>query len=87
MKRFAVIALTCAFSVIMIAGLSSALITQSHSQQAQINEENTPELGKKTPYNRFHRQASLGAFQPINETYSPRTFKKTAFSIQSPIQL
>ena len=48
MKRFAVSLLICAFSVIMIAQLSSALIIQSHSKQIQINEEDTLEIGIKT---------------------------------------
>ena len=87
MKRFTVCLLTCAFSAIMIAELSSALIIQSHSQQIQINKEDIPELGIKTLKNWFHRQIDFGSFQPINDTYFPRTFKKTAFSTQSPIQL
>ena len=49
LKRFTVYLLTCAFSAILIAELSSALIIQSHSQQIQTNnEENTLELGIKT---------------------------------------
>ena len=72
MKRFAVSLLTCAFSVIMIAELSSALIIQSHSKQIQINEEDTLELGIKTPTNWFFRQVDFGIFQPIIEhLFSP----------------
>ena len=87
MKRITVCLLTCAFSAIMISELSSALIIQSHSQQVQISKEDIPELGTKTLKNRIHRQAPFGAFQPINDTYFTRTFKKTAFSTKSPIQL
>ena len=53
MKRFAVSALTCALSVIMIAELSSALIVQSHSKKIQTKEEDTPGLGIKTFYISF----------------------------------
>ena len=87
MRKFTVCLLTCAFSAIMITELSSALIFQSHSQQIQINEKDIPELGIKTIKNWFHRQIDFGSFQPINDTYFPRTFKKTVFSTQSPIQL
>ena len=87
MKKFIVCLLTCAFSAILITELSSAIIIQSHSEQIQINEEDIPELGTKTLKNWFHRQIDFGSFQPINDTYFPRTFKKTAFSTQSPIQL
>jgi hypothetical protein len=87
LKKSVVCLLTCAFSAIMISELSSALIIQSHSQQVQISKEDIPELGTKTLKIRNHRQAPLGAFQPINEAYLPRTFKKTAFSTKSPIQL
>jgi len=80
LKKSVVCLLTCAFSAIMISELSSALIIKSHSEQIQITEEDTPELGIKTPINRNHRQALLVAFQPINGTYFPRTFKKTTFS-------
>jgi hypothetical protein len=45
--------LTCAFSALLITKLSSALIIQFHSQQVQIKEEDTQELGKKTSYNRI----------------------------------
>ena len=71
----------------MISELSSAIIIQSHSEKIQISKEDIPELGIKTLKNWFHRQIDIGSFQPINVTYFPRTFKKTAFSTQSPIQL
>jgi hypothetical protein len=71
----------------MISELSSALIIKSHSEQIQIRGEDIPELGIKTLKNWFHRQIDFGTFQPINDTYFPRTFKKTAFSTKSPIQL
>jgi hypothetical protein len=87
LRKFAVCLLTCAFSAIMITELSSALIIQSHSKLFQISKEDIPELGTKTLENRNHRQTCLDTFQPINDTYLPRTFKKTAFSTQSPIQL
>ena len=88
MRKFTVCLLTCAFSAILITELSYAIIIQSHSQQIQTNnEENTLELGIKTLKNWFHRQIVFGSFQPINGTYFPRTFKKTTFSTQSPIQL
>ena len=78
MKRFAVSLLTCAFSVIMIAELSSALIVQFHSKQIQTNnEEDTLEIGIKTPVNWFFRQVDFGLFQPIIDNYLPRIFKKT----------
>jgi hypothetical protein len=79
--------LTCAFSALLIAEISSVLIIQFQSKQFETNKEDTPELGKKTPYNRNHRQARFGIFQPINSTYFPRIFKKTAISIPPPIQL
>ena len=85
MKRFAVSLLICAFSVIMITELSSALIVQSHSKQIQMKEEDTLELGIKTPINWFYRQVDLSIFQPIIDTYLPRIFKKTAVSVPSPI--
>ena len=78
MKRFAVSLLICAFSVIMITELSSALIIQFHSKQIQINEEDTLELGIKTPIKWFFRQVDFGIFQPIIDSYFPRIFKKTA---------
>ena len=87
MRKFTVCLLTCAFSAIMIAELSSALVIQSHSQQIQINEEDIPELGIKTLKNWFHRQIDFGTFQPIIDTYFPCTFKKTTFINKSPIQL
>jgi hypothetical protein len=71
----------------MISELSSALIIKSHSEQTQISKEDIPELGIKTLKNWFHRQIDIGSFQPINVTYFPRTFKKTAFSTQSPIHI
>jgi len=71
----------------MISELSSALIIKSHSEQIQINEKDIPELGIKTLKNWFHRQIDFGTFQPINNTYFPRTFKNTAFSTQSPIHI
>ena len=87
MKRFAVSALTCALSVIMVAELSSALIVQSHSKQIQTNEEDTTlELGIKTPINWFFRQVRFGTFQPIIDNYLPRIFKKTAIILQPAIQ-
>ena len=87
MKRFTVCLLTCAFSAILIAELSSALIIQSHSKQIQINEEDIPELGTKTLKNWFHRHIDFGIFQPIIDTYFPRIFKKTAIILPAPIQL
>ena len=87
MKRITVCLLTCAFSAIMISELSSALIIKSHSEQIQINEKDIPESGIKTLKNWFHRQIVFGSFQPINGTYFPRTFKKTAFSTKSPIHI
>ena len=78
LKRFAVSLLICAFSVIMIAELSSALVIQFHSQRIQINVEDTPKLGNKTTFNRNHRQAVFDSFQPINGINFPRIFKKTA---------
>jgi hypothetical protein len=71
----------------MISELSSALIIKSHSEQTQISKEDIPELGIKTLKNWFHRQIVFGGYQPLNDTYFPRTFKKTTFSTQSPIQL
>jgi hypothetical protein len=71
----------------MISELSSALIIKSHSEQTQISKEDIPELGIKTLKNWFHRQIDIGSFQPINVTYFPRTFKKTAFSTESPIHI
>lgn len=87
MKKSVVCLLTCAFSAIMISELSSALIIKSHSEQIQINEKDIPELGIKTIKNWFHRQIDFGSFQPITGINFPRTFKKTTFSSQSPIQL
>jgi len=87
LKKSVVCLLTCAFSAIMISELSSAIIIQSHSKKIQITEEDIPELFIKTLKNWFHRQIDFGSFQPINDTYFPRTFKKTVFSTQSPIQL
>jgi len=87
LKKSVVCLLTCAFSAIMISELSSAIIIQSHSKKIQITEEDIPESGIKTLKNWFHRQIDFGSFQPINDTYFPRTFKKTVFSTQSPIQL
>ena len=71
----------------MIAQLSSALIIQFHSQQIQINEEDTLEIGIKTPINWFFRQVDFGSFQPIIDTYFPRIFKKTAVILQAAIQI
>jgi hypothetical protein len=71
----------------MISELSSALIIKSHSEQFQINEEDISELSTRTLKNWFHRQIVFGSYQPLNDTYFPRTFKKTTFSTQSPIQL
>ena len=87
MKRFTVIALTCALCIIMIAELSSALIIQSHSQQIQIHEEDTLEIGIKTPIKWFYRQVDSGIFQPIISNYLPRIFKKTAVILPAAIQL
>ena len=78
MKRFTLCLLTCAFSAIMIAELSSAIIIQSNSKQIQIYKEDIPELGIKTLKNWFHRHIDFGTFQPIIDTYFPRIFKKTA---------
>ena len=86
MKRFAVSLLTCAFRVILIAELSSALIVQSQSKQIQISKEDTLELGIKTPIKWFFRQARLGTFQPIISNYLPRIFKKTAVYLQPATQ-
>ncbi len=69
----------------MISELSFALIIQSYSQQVQISKEDIPELGTKTLKNRIHRQASLGGFQPIIDTYFHRIFKKTAIIPPAPI--
>jgi hypothetical protein len=85
LKRFAVSALTCALCVILITELSSALIVQSHSKQIQINEEDIPELGTKTPIKWFYRQIDFGSFQPIIDTYFPRIFKKTTIIIPQAI--
>ena len=87
MKRFAVRLLICVFSVIMIAQLSSALIVQSHSNQIQINEEDTLEIGIKTQINWFYRQVDLGILQPIIDTYFPCIFKKSAVILPATIQL
>jgi hypothetical protein len=87
LRKFTVYLLTCAFSAILIAELSSARLIQSHSQQIQINEEDIPELGIKTLKNWFHRHIDFGSFQPIIDTYFPRAFKKTAFSKPSQTQL
>ena len=87
MKRFVISALTCALSVIMIAELSSALIIQFHSKQIQINEEDTLELGIKTPINWLFRQVDFASFQPIIDNYLPRIFKKTAVILPAPIHL
>ena len=85
MKRFAVYLLIFALCVIMIAQLSSALIVQSHSKQIQLNDEDTLELGIKTPINWFFRQVDFGTFQPIIDTYFPRILKKTAVIIPQAI--
>jgi hypothetical protein len=87
LRKITVCLLTCAFSAIMITELSSALIIQSHSQQVQIHEEDIQELGTKTLKNWFHRHIDFGIFQPIIDTYFPRTFKKTVVILPSPIQL
>jgi hypothetical protein len=71
----------------MIAELSSALIVQSHSKQIQTKEEDTLEIGIKTPVNWFFRQVDFGIFQPIIDIYFPRIFKKTAVILPAPIQL
>jgi hypothetical protein len=59
LERFTLCLLTCAFSAILIAELSSAFIIQSHSKKIQINEEDIPELGTKTLKNWFHRQGII----------------------------
>ena len=87
LKRFAVSLLTLALCVIMIAQLSSALIVQFHSKQIQINEEDTLEIGIKTPIKWFFRQVDLDTFQPIISNYLPRIFKKTAVILPASIQL
>jgi hypothetical protein len=79
--------LTYALCVIMIAQISSALVIQSNSKQIQINEEDTLELGIKTPIKCFFRQIDFDSFQPIIDTYFPRIFKKTAVILPAPIQL
>ena len=86
MKRFAVRVFTYALCVVLIAELSSALIVQSHSKQIQTNnEEDTLELGIKTPIKWFFRQIDSGIFQPIIDTYFLRIFKKTAIIPPAPI--
>ena len=89
MKRFAVSLLTFAFSVILIAQLSSAIIIQSHSKKIQTynEEEDTLEIGIKAPINWFFRQIDFGSFQPIIDTYFPRIFKKTAVILPQTIYL
>jgi hypothetical protein len=87
LRKFTVCLLSCAFSAIMIAELSSALIIQSHSQQIQINKEDIPESGIKTLKNWFHRQIVFSSFQPINDTYFPGIFKKTANILSAPIHV
>ena len=62
MRKFTVYLLTCAFSALLITELSTALIVQSHSQQIQINEEDTLEIGIKTPINWFYRQFVFGTY-------------------------
>ena len=69
----------------MIAELSSALTIQSHSKKIQFNEEDTLEIGIKTPIKWFFRQVDIGSFQPIIDTYFPRIFKKTAIIPPAPI--
>jgi hypothetical protein len=77
---------TCAFSAILITELSSALIVQSHSEQIQIHEEeDTLEIGIKTPIKWFFRQIDLSSFQPIISNYLPNIFKKTAIICPAPI--
>jgi hypothetical protein len=85
LRKLTVCVLSCAFSAIMIAQLSSALIIQSHSQQIQIHEEDIPKLGIQTLKNWFHRQIDFGSFQPTIGTYFPRIFKKTAIIPPAPI--
>ena len=79
--------LTCAFSAILITELSSALIIQSHSQQVQFNEEDTLELGIKSPIKWFHRQIDFGRLQPITGINISRIFKKTAIILPAPTHL
>ncbi len=85
MRKITVCLLTCAFSAIIIAELSSALIIQSHSQQIQIHKEKIPELGIKTLKNWFHRQIDFGRLQPITGINISRIFKKTAIILPAPI--
>ena len=88
MKRFAVRVFTYALCVIIIAQLSSAFIIQFHSKQIQTyNEEDTLEIGIKTPLSWFFRHVDFGSFQPIIGDYFPRIFKKTAVILPAPIQL
>jgi hypothetical protein len=86
LRKITVCILTCAFSALLIAEISSALIIQSHSQQIQIHKEDIPELGIKTLKNWFHRQIDLSSFQPINGINFLGIFKKTAIILPAPIQ-
>lgn len=85
MKRFAVMILTCAFSALLIAEISSVLIIQFHSKQFETKKEDTIEIGIKTPIKLFFMQVDLGSFQPIIGDYFPRIFKKTAIILPAPI--
>ena len=87
MKKSVLCVLSYAFSALLIAQLSSSLIIQSNSKQIQIHEEDTLKLGTKILINWIHRQIVLGSLQPITSINFPRIFKKTAFSILSPIHL
>jgi hypothetical protein len=87
LRKLTVCLLTCAFSAILITELSSALIIQSHSQQVQFNEEDTLELGIKSPIKWFHRQIDFGRLQPITGINISRIFKKTAIILPAPIHL
>jgi hypothetical protein len=87
LRKFTVCLLTCAFSAIMIAELSFALIVQSHSQKIQIHKEDIPEVGIKSLKNWFHRQIVFSSFQPIIDIYFPGIFKKTANILSAPIHV
>jgi hypothetical protein len=78
LRKFTVCLLTCAFSALLIAELSFAIIIQSHSQQVQFHKEDTLELGTKALKNWFHRQIVFGSLQPINDINFLSIFKKTA---------
>ena len=88
MKKSAICHLVCTITAILITVLSSAIAAHFQSKQTQNSKEgNHLKLGNKTTLNRNYRQTSFAAFQPINEAYLPRSFKKTTFNTLSPIQL